>query len=349
MNMGSEGKRPVTLKIILIGNSGVGKSSFMYRYVNHRFTNMYRATVGTDFLSKTVDIDRDRVTLQIWDTAGTERFQSLGTPLYRGAHCCMLVFDVTSRSSFSALDAWRKEFLVQGEPQDPSDFPFIVLGNKTDLRDREVSASVALQWCDEIGAEYFEGSAKEDVDVEKTFLRAAQIGLQQSMWALERLDDCTKHEGLGPQYTRMKASWAGVEALASAVWLLWMARYTEYSIIFPDVTEGGSQVRGVVEAVSRGEALSGQACVHSSLLGCSLSLLQLLLLLYQCCELLLGQHDGDVGGLLSCLEDSLDSEGLGLFGGCRLSSSLCCCSYSQLLVRQASHHECGSLTLRHQL
>lgn len=63
------------------------------------------------------------------------------------------------------------------------------------------------------------------------------------MWALERLDDCTKQDGLGPQYTRMKASWAGVEALASAVWLLWMARYTEYSMIFPDVTEGGSQVR----------------------------------------------------------------------------------------------------------
>lgn len=63
------------------------------------------------------------------------------------------------------------------------------------------------------------------------------------MWALDRLDDCTKQEGLGPQYTRMKASCAGVDALASAVWLLWMARYTEYSMIFPDVTDGGSQVR----------------------------------------------------------------------------------------------------------
>ncbi|TMS18794.1 Ras-related protein rab7 [Larimichthys crocea] len=117
--------------------------------------------------------------LRIWDTAGTERFQSLGTPLYRGAHCCMLVFDVTSRASFSALDGWRKEFLIQGEPQDPSDFPFIVLGNKTDLSDREVSGRQALQWCEEIGAEYFEGSAKEDRDVEKPFLRAAECGLQQ--------------------------------------------------------------------------------------------------------------------------------------------------------------------------
>lgn len=175
----SDRKSPVTLKIILIGNSGVGKSSLMNRYVNHRFTNMYRATVGTDFLSKAVNVEGDTVTLQMWDTAGTERFQSLGTPLYRGAHCCVLVFDVTSTATFSALEGWRKEFLIQAEPQDPQDFPFIVLGNKTDLSNREVSGRKALQWCEEIGAEYFEGSAKEDLDVEKPFLRAAQSGLRQ--------------------------------------------------------------------------------------------------------------------------------------------------------------------------
>ncbi|XP_017286023.1 ras-related protein rab7 isoform X2 [Kryptolebias marmoratus] len=175
----SEGKPAVTLKIILLGNSGVGKSSIMNRYVNLRFTNMYRATIGTDFLSKSVLINRDLVTLQIWDTAGTERFQSLGTPLYRGSHCCLLVFDVTSSASFGALDAWRKEFLVQGEPLDLADFPFIVLGNKTDLSNREVSRKKALQWCEEIGADYFEGSAKEDVGTEKPFLRAAARGLQE--------------------------------------------------------------------------------------------------------------------------------------------------------------------------
>uniref|UniRef100_A0A665VSF0 Ras-related protein Rab-7b n=2 Tax=Echeneis naucrates TaxID=173247 RepID=A0A665VSF0_ECHNA len=175
----NEGKCPVTLKVILIGNSGVGKSSFMNRYVNHRFTSMYRSTVGTDFLSRSVSTDGGPVTLQIWDTAGTERFQSLGTPLYRGAHCCMLVFDVTSKDSFSALEGWRKEFLVQADLDDPSDFPFIVLGNKTDLSNREVSGSRARQWSEDIGAEYFEGSAKEDLDVEKPFLRVAQRGLQQ--------------------------------------------------------------------------------------------------------------------------------------------------------------------------
>ncbi|KAM4612499.1 ras-related protein rab7 isoform 2-T2 [Polymixia lowei] len=177
----TEWKSPIRLKVILIGNSGVGKSSFMNRYVNERFTNMYRATIGTDFLTKQVNIDGSAVILQIWDTAGTERFQSLGTPLYRGSHSCMLIFDVTSKATFSALEMWRNEFLIQGEPPDPTDFPFIVVGNKTDLNNREVSRKKALQWCEEIGAQYYEGSAKEDLDVDKPFMTAAQAGLQQDI------------------------------------------------------------------------------------------------------------------------------------------------------------------------
>ncbi|XP_058648545.1 ras-related protein rab7 isoform X4 [Onychostoma macrolepis] len=142
------------LKVILIGNSGVGKSSFMTRFVHHRFTKLYRATIGVDFLTKEITIDKRSVILQIWDTAGTERFHSLGTTLYRGAHCCLLVFDVTSSVSFDALDVWKKEFLVQ------------------------VSPSKAQQWCSEIGAEYLECSAKEDIGVDTTFHSAARAALQ---------------------------------------------------------------------------------------------------------------------------------------------------------------------------
>ncbi|XP_056107467.1 ras-related protein Rab-7a isoform X3 [Rhinichthys klamathensis goyatoka] len=171
------------LKVILIGNSGVGKSSFMTRFVDHRFTKLYRATIGVDFLAKEVTIDKRSVILQlflhqIWDTAGTERFHSLGTALYRGAHCCLLVFDVTSSVSFDALDVWKKEFLVQAFPSDATAFPFIVLGNKIDLDHREVSPNKAQQWCSEIGAEYFECSAKEDVGVDTTFHSAARAALQ---------------------------------------------------------------------------------------------------------------------------------------------------------------------------
>lgn len=78
--------------------------------------------------------------LQIWDTAGQERFQSLGVAFYRGADCCVLVFDVTAPNTFKTLDSWRDEFLIQASPRDPENFPFVVLGNKIDLENRQVSA-----------------------------------------------------------------------------------------------------------------------------------------------------------------------------------------------------------------
>jgi len=69
---------------------------------------------------------------QLWDTAGQERFQSLGVAFYRGADCCVLVYDVNSAKSFETLDSWRDEFLIQASPHDPENFPFVVLGNKID-------------------------------------------------------------------------------------------------------------------------------------------------------------------------------------------------------------------------
>ncbi|KAG2455352.1 RAB7A protein, partial [Polypterus senegalus] len=160
------------------GVTRVGKSSFMNQYVNHRFTNMYRATIGADFLTKEVNVDERNVVLQIWDTAGTERFQSLGVALYRGADCCLLMFDVTSAASFQALDIWKKEFAIQADPVEPDKFPFVVIGNKTDLDHREVSMRQAQDWCRQNNALYFEASAKEAINVEKAFQGAVRVSLQ---------------------------------------------------------------------------------------------------------------------------------------------------------------------------
>lgn len=80
--------------------------------------------------------------VKIWDTAGQERFQSLGVAFYRGADCCVLVFDVTQPTTFKTLDSWRDEFLIQASPRDPENFPFMVLGNKIDLENRVVSESL---------------------------------------------------------------------------------------------------------------------------------------------------------------------------------------------------------------
>ena len=82
--------------------------------------------------------------MQLWDTAGQERFQSLGVAFYRGADCCVLVYDVNSAKSFETLDSWRDEFLIQASPHDPENFPFVVLGNKIDME--ESKRQVCFAW-----------------------------------------------------------------------------------------------------------------------------------------------------------------------------------------------------------
>lgn len=114
----------------------VGKTSLMERYIEHRFSHQYKATIGADFLTKDVVIDDAPVNLQIWDTAGQERYQSLGSAFYRGADACVLVYDMTDMRSFDALDSWRDEFLISAAPRDPDSFPFVVMGNKVDVIDR---------------------------------------------------------------------------------------------------------------------------------------------------------------------------------------------------------------------
>lgn len=166
------------LKVIILGDSGVGKTSLMNQYVQKKFTKEYKATIGADFLTKEIEIDDKTVTMQIWDTAGQERFQSLGVAFYRGADCCVLVYDVNNARSFDDLDNWRDEFLIQAGPQDPENFPFMVLGNKIDVdggNSRVVSRKKAEAWAaSKGGIPYFETSAKDDVNVEAAFTAIAR-------------------------------------------------------------------------------------------------------------------------------------------------------------------------------
>jgi Ras-related protein Rab-7A len=86
--------RRTLLKVILLGDSGVGKTSLLERFITNRFSLMYKATIGADFMTKEITLEQNKVvTLQLWDTAGQERFQSLGTSFFRGADCCILVYD----------------------------------------------------------------------------------------------------------------------------------------------------------------------------------------------------------------------------------------------------------------
>jgi len=178
----SHHRKKVLLKVIILGDSGVGKTSLMNQYVHKRFSAQYKATIGADFLTKEVMIDDKLVTLQIWDTAGQERFQSLGVAFYRGADCCVLVYDITDSKSFDNLESWMDEFLVHAAPRNADTFPFVVLGNKADLATskRQVSTQKAKAWCQSKGdIPYFETSAKEALNVEQAFHTIAKNALQQ--------------------------------------------------------------------------------------------------------------------------------------------------------------------------
>ncbi|KAL0907817.1 hypothetical protein M5K25_022256 [Dendrobium thyrsiflorum] len=138
---------------------------------------------GADFVTKEVQIDDRLVTLQIWDTAGQERFQSLGVAFYRGADCCILVYDINVLRSFDTLDNWLDDFLKQASLSKPDAFPFILLGNKADVdggNSRVVSEKKAKEWCASRGnIPYFETSAKEDYNVEAAFLSVAKLALEK--------------------------------------------------------------------------------------------------------------------------------------------------------------------------
>ncbi|XP_004482940.2 ras-related protein Rab7-like isoform X2 [Dasypus novemcinctus] len=181
--MAGPGRPP--LKIVLVGNARVGKSCLMNQFINHRSTGRYRATLGANFFTKVMELEGRTVAVQLWDTAGTERFQCLGVALYRGAHCGVLVFDVTAAASFQAVAAWRSEFLQQADPPDPKQFPFVLLGNKTDLPGRQVSPREAEEWCARTEAQYFETSAKDGTGVALAFRSAVQAALRQGQGAPE--------------------------------------------------------------------------------------------------------------------------------------------------------------------
>ncbi|CAG9328701.1 unnamed protein product [Blepharisma stoltei] len=167
------------IKAIILGDSAVGKTSLMNQYVTKRFTQQYKATIGADFLTKDLVVDGKPITLQIWDTAGQERFQSLGVAFYRGADCCILVYDITSTKSFESLSSWKDEFISQSNCRDPDNFPFVILGNKLDKEpERKVSNTKASQWCLANGnIPLYETSAKDAINVEEAFQFIAKKAL----------------------------------------------------------------------------------------------------------------------------------------------------------------------------
>jgi len=149
-----------SFKIIVLGDSGVGKTCLSFRFCAGRFPLTSEATIGLDFREKVIELDGQRLKLQLWDTAGQERFRrSITHHYYRNVDAVVFVYDVNSVSSFSGLDAWLEEVNVHGIPEA---VPRILVGNKCDMGKAAVDTRHAQRWADDRNMPLFETSAKDD-------------------------------------------------------------------------------------------------------------------------------------------------------------------------------------------
>lgn len=152
----------MSFKLVLVGNSDIGKTSMINRYVYGKFDPNVKTTIGIEFSH----MELDQVTkLNIWDTAGQERFKSIMSSLYRGAHAIMFVYDISSRASFEGLDNWWREYRSYG---DINKSVAMLVGNKADL-ERRVSLEEATAWAVGHNMYYEEVSAMNNVNVSAAF------------------------------------------------------------------------------------------------------------------------------------------------------------------------------------
>jgi len=172
-------------KLLIIGDSGVGKSSLLVRFADNHFSGNYITTIGVDFKIRTIEIQGERVKLQIWDTAGQERFRTITSTYYRGTHGVIVVYDVTSGESFANVKRWLHEI-----DQNCDVVNRILVGNKNDDPERKVVLTEdARRFADQMGIQLFETSAKDNINVEEMFRAITQLVLKSKKDQKDRLDD----------------------------------------------------------------------------------------------------------------------------------------------------------------
>jgi Ras-related protein Rab-8A len=159
------------IKLLLIGDSGVGKSSVLLRYCNDSYSESFITTIGIDFKIKNIQLNSKQIKLQIWDTAGQERFRSNTTSYLRGAHGIILMYNITDRNTFTSIRDWVEQIQMHAD----INVNKILVGSKCDLEDeRAISYEEGQAFASEYNIQFFEVSSKKDLNVEKMFLTISE-------------------------------------------------------------------------------------------------------------------------------------------------------------------------------
>ena len=163
----------LSFKIIMIGPANSGKTSIVRRYVDKKFNDDYKVTVGFDYMNKEITIGKKKINIQLWDTAGTEMFQSLSSSYYRNSYGALVVFDVLDRKSFESLNTWIN-YYREHRDQKYEELIYLI-GNKIDSKDRVISKKEAMDFMEENNLkEYYESSAKKGDNIDNIFNNIAK-------------------------------------------------------------------------------------------------------------------------------------------------------------------------------
>lgn len=157
-------KKP-RIKLLILGDSGVGKSSILVRYTEEKFNHSHIATIGLDFKTKTIEIDNKKLEMQIWDTAGTEKFRVITKTYYQRCSGIVIAYDCSDQKSFDNVTKWVEQIRTNVE----DDIPKVLIACKVDRPDRKISKSDGENLAKTLAIQYFETSAKANIGIEETF------------------------------------------------------------------------------------------------------------------------------------------------------------------------------------